>query len=482
MKLDPEVCYRAFGSQDRRFDGRIFVGVKTTRVYCRPICPAPTPKIENCVFFPSAAAASGAGFRPCLRCRPEASPETPAWLGTLATVARALRMIEAGALESQGVTELAARLGMGSRQLRRLFSRHLGASPGAVARTRRLHLAKKLIDETDMRMTRVAMSAGFNSIRRFNAVIRETYGRSASDLRRASRRASQRGLSLRLEYRAPLDWEGMLDFLRPRAIPGVESVDAGCYRRTCACTGHDGRTESGTIQVSPAPGQDALLLDVPIALHAGLPPIVARVRALFDLSADPAAIGRHLVKDERLREQVRARPGLRVPGAFDPFELCVRAVLGQQITVRAATTLAGRVATSFGEPLADGSGRLFPTPDRLAEADLVGLGLPRARAEAVRALAVAYRDGGPGLRASRSLDATLALLGSLPGVGDWTAQYIAMRGMGEPDAFPASDLGLRRALSGGAGKATGAEVMARSEPWRPWRAYAAMYLWTEERH
>ncbi|XXX74072.1 AlkA N-terminal domain-containing protein [Sorangium sp. So ce134] len=483
MRLDEEACYRALETRDLRFDGRFFTGVLSTGIYCRPICPARTPKRERCVFFPSAAAAQEAGYRPCLRCRPEASPGTPAWLGTSALVSRALRLIAEGALDDEDAPALAARLGVGERHLRRLFLRHVGASPLAVAQTRRLLFAKKLLDETALSMTEVALSSGFSSVRRFNDAIRATYARTPRELRRS---ASRRGggaaggapdIALRLPFRPPLDWGALAGFLGARAIPGVESADPGAYRRTVRVAGGH-----GVVEVRPAPGEPHLLVRLRLPGTEGLIHCAERLRRLFDLGADPDAIAAHLGADPRLAPRVAAMPGVRVPGAWDGFELAVRAILGQQVSVRAATQLAGRLVERHGEPLAvrgglpegaDGLRFVFPTPAALAAADLADLGVPRARAAAITGLAARVARGEVALDASRGLEETVRALSEVPGVGAWTAHYIAMRALREPDAFPATDLGLRRALGG----VSGADLLAMAEAWRPWRAYAAMLLW-----
>ncbi len=478
MPLDPRRCYAAVQSRDARFDGRFFTAVLTTGVYCRPVCPARTPLLRNVRFYACAAAAEAAGFRPCLRCRPETAPGTPAWEGTSTTVVRALRLIESGALDAESVEELAARLGMGARHLRRLFQRHLGASPAAIARTRRLHFAKKLLDETDLPVTEVAFAAGFSSIRRFNAAFRDTLGRPPSDLRRrrTTGRATGRttgDFRLTLAYRPPLDWEALLAFLAVRAVPGVACVRDGVYRRTIAC-GED----RGFLTVRHAPGRPELWLDLPLPLSRCLMPVVTRVRRLFDLGADPAAIAGCLAQDPLLAPLVRTRPGLRVPGAWDGFETAVRAILGQQVSVKGATTLAGRLAARYGEPLAaDGPLRfLFPTPAALRGAPLEALGLPRQRAGALRSLAAAVDDGRLDLTHCPGLDESVAALAALPGIGPWTAHYVAMRALGEPNAFPDGDLVLRRAV-GGETPLTPAQLRRRSEAWAPWRAYAALHLW-----
>lgn len=350
MMLDPRACYRALKTRDARFDGRFFTAVRSTGVYCRPVCPAPTPRQENCIFVPCAAAAQEAGFRPCLRCRPETSPGTPAWLGTSATVSRALRLISEGALDEGSLDELAARLGVGDRHLRRLFVKHLGASPLAVAQTRRILFAKKLIDETRLPMTEVGFAAGFSSIRRFNDAIRATYKRTPSDLRRAVGRqrttGAVSGLTLKLAFRPPFDWGSMASFLAGRATPGVESVGADFYRRTIDIDG-----THGIVEVRPAPGTHHLIAQIRLASPAVLILVTERLRRIFDLGADPDQISTHLRADTRLAACVRAQPGVRIPGAWDGFELAVRAILGQQVSVKAATTLAGRIAAAHGTPL-----------------------------------------------------------------------------------------------------------------------------------
>ena len=479
ITLDPARCYAAVRSRDRRFDGRFFAGVVTTGVYCRPVCPVRPAKPENVRWFACAAAAEAAGFRPCRRCRPEASPGTPAWSGTSAVVARALRLIAAGALDEGGVDGLADRLGLGARQLRRLFATHLGASPAEVARARRAHFARTLLDETDLPMAEVAFSAGFGSIRDFNHALRATFGRTPTALRRARGRrgpvANHGGVTVRLAFRPPLDWSGLLGFLAPRATPGVEAVADGVYRRTIAIG--DG---AGTIEVHAAAGEPHLLMRVRLARPERLLQVVARARRLFDLDADPVPIADHLAASPELTPLVARRPGLRVPGAWDAFELAVRAVLGQQVTVRGATTLAGRLVRAAGTPLdraEDGLTHLFPRPEALAHADLASVGVPRARAATIRALAGAVASGEVVLDASRGLEDAVARLAAVPGIGAWTAHYVAMRALGEPDAFPAADLGLRRALGNGAGRLAPARVAERAEAWRPWRAYAVMHLW-----
>jgi len=486
MDLDRDACYRALRTRDARFDGRLFVAVRTTGVYCRPICPARCAKLENVDFYPSAAAAQEAGFRPCLRCRPESSPDLAAWRGTSNTVSRALALIGDGALDGDDadVEGLALRLGVGARQLRRLFKKHLGASPIAVAQTRRVLFAKQLIHETRMSMVDVALAAGFGSQRRFNDTFRRLYGRPPSALRRqasdvAGAESRYAGITLKLSYAPPYDWGAMIDFLAARAIAGVEVVEPDCYRRTIELDGCH-----GTIEVTPVPGRPALAATVRFPSLRALPAIITRIRRVFDLAADVGAITSQLAEDPCLAPRVAARPGLRVPGAWDGFELAVRAVLGQQITVVAARRLAAKLVAAHGEPLtpaADGAGltAVFPRPEHLATADLAKLGIPRARAASLSALAAAAADDAGLFHPDQDLDGSVARLRALPGVGEWTAQYIAMRALREPDAFPAADIGLLRAMSAADGaRPTPAALLARAEKWRPWRSYAAQHLWT----
>ena len=479
MTTSPERFERARQSRDRRFDGRFFIGVVTTGIYCRPICPVKPPRPQNVRFYPSAAAAQQAGFRPCRRCRPETSPGTPAWLGSSATVSRALRLIAQGALDQGGVDALAARLGIGARHLRRLFAEHLGASPLAVSSTRRVHFARRLIDETHLPMSDVAHASGFGSIRQFNHAVRATFGRAPSALRaRAARDAETGGpIRLRLAYRPPFDWPALVDFLAARATPGVESVDASAYRRVVELGG-----ALRVLRVTHDADAAQLVLELEGADPPHLMRAVERVRHLFDLGADPMTIAEHLGEDAELAPRIRARPGIRVPGAWDAFELAVRAVLGQQVSVRGATTLAGRLARSFGKPLersaCNGLSHGFPTPAVLAEADVASIGLPASRAATIRRLAAAVASGELRLEGVGDTDQTLAALESLPGIGPWTAQYVAMRALGEPDSFPHGDLGLRRALGRDRAPLASAAVARRAEAWRPWRAYAALWLWT----
>ena len=473
MELDWEVCSRARLARDPRFDGKFFIAVVTTGIYCRPTCRARTSKECNIRYYATAAAAAEAGFRPCLRCHPESSPGTPVWLGTQVTVRRALRLIEETALENGSVESLAARLGIGSRHLRRLFLRHLGATPAAVAQTRRLHFAKKLIDETSLPMTQIAIASGFGSVRRFNAAIRKVYERTPTQIRRLARRTDPLPEGQHIfyvSYRPPYMWEKILAFLGPRATPGVEAVQAGIYRRSISSNGRDGYFE-----VSHEPEKDRLAVRVQFPDPRSLFFIIERIRTMFDLNADWAAIAPTLRADPLLAKLVNAHPGLRVPGCWNGFELAVRAILGQQVSVKGATALAGRLAESLGTPITNVAGltHTFPTAQALASAELVRF-VPKSRAQTIRNLARAVCDGRISFEKVADSDALLTRLQEIPGIGRWTAQYIAMRALADTDAFPYGDLGLLRSTS--AKNARDLEV--RSERWRPWRAYAAMYLWS----
>ena len=461
--LNRTVCRSARLARDARFDGKFFIGVHSTGIYCRPICPAPSPKESNVEYYPSAAAAAEAGLRPCLRCRPECSPGTPAWVGSSVTVSRALRLIAEGALEEDGVDTLAERLGIGSRHLRRLFLEHLGATPIAVAQTRRLLAAKRLMDETALPLTEIAIASGFGSIRRFNSAFRETWGRCPRDMRRERGQMAAAGsCTLELRYRPPFDWHALLGFLAARAIGGVEHVEGDTYRRTIVTA-----AGQGWIEVRPACA-GALRLAVHCPDSSDLLAIASRARRLFDLDADPLAIATHLKTDPLLAPLVKRHPGLRVPGAWDGFELGVRTILGQQVSVAGASTLAARLVQKLGHPVpfeVAGLTHTFPSAGEVADADLA-IGMPAARAEAIRAFARAAVRGGLTFDAAVDSQTFQERLCALPGVGPWTAQYIAMRALSDPDAFPAGDLVLRRACAGRA-----------AELWQPWRAYAAMQIW-----
>jgi AraC family transcriptional regulator of adaptative response / DNA-3-methyladenine glycosylase II len=482
IELDRQACYRVLQTRDARFDGRFYTAVLTTGIYCRPICPAKPPKIANCVFVPSAAAAHQMGFRPCLRCRPEVAPGVGSWNGSASTVSRALQLIAEGALDEVSLDQFAERLGVGARHLRRLFERHLGASPAAVAQTHRILFAKKLLNETSLPMAHVALASGFGSVRRFNDAFRKTYGRTPSMLRK-SRHLEQptpAGITLKLPFSPPYDWRSIIEFLRARAIPGVEQVDDDRYCRTFSV----GRAQ-GVVEVRPVSQENCVQATIRTSDVTALGAVVARVRRVFDLDADIAAIDTHLSQHPMLARKVRERPGVRVPGAWDSFELAVRAMLGQQISVAAATTFAGRVTATYGSVLDERQApmndpdRLFPEPDALAHARLTSIGLTRARAHALQGLAAAMASDSHLLRSYETLQDTIQKLCALPGIGPWTAQYISMRALREPDAFPATDLGLMRATATDGGRQSPVRLLAMAEAWRPWRAYAAVRLWIQ---
>jgi AraC family transcriptional regulator, regulatory protein of adaptative response / DNA-3-methyladenine glycosylase II len=474
MFLDPQSCYRALQTHDARFDGRFYVGVSSTRVYCRPVCRVRSPRRENCRFFPSAAAAEVAGFRPCLRCRPELAPGNAGIDASARLAQSAAGLIENGALDEDGVEGLAARVGVTGRHLRRIFGDEFGVSPIEYGQTQRLLLAKRLLTDTALPVTEVALASGFASIRRFNALFRERYRMAPGQLRRHAASPGLPGaLTFELCYRPPYDWESMLTFLRDRAIAGVEDVHATGYRRTLAFR-RRGERHAGWIDVRCVPKKRALRVVVSPSLARAVPWVLARVKHAFDLGCDPEPI------DAVLGDLAASRPGLRVPGTFDGFELAVRAVVGQQITVRAARTLLGRIATAFGETLDgapdDACVRTFPEASRIAArapGEIAHLGVVPARARTIVALARAIAGGEIALDPGGDVESTLRRLEAVPGIGPWTAQYVAMRALGWPDAFPAGDLVVLRALD----ETRPARASARSERWRPWRAYAVIHLW-----
>ncbi len=481
MVSDNEVFEMARQARDPRFDGRFFVGVVSTGIYCRPVCPVRIPKRENVILYPTAAAAAQAGLRPCLRCRPETSPGTPAWLGSSYTVSRALQLINQGEPRHDSAAMLASELGITSRQLCRLFRKHLGASPKAVMLTRRLHFAKQLLDETDLPISEICFASGFGSIRRFNDVIRTSYGTSPTRLRRGGKSQSgQEGICIRLNYRPPFDWRTMLKFFALRAIPGVESVAATGYRRSFGLEG-----VSGHLQLEFAGPGNSARLRIFYPDSSRLLQIVERVRQQFDLRADSARIDSYLSSaDPQLAAIIASCPGIRVPGSWDGLEIAVRAIVGQQVSVQAATTLMGRLVArtgvEFPEAVPQSGGvicRLFPGAARLADADLTGLGITAQRIAAIQSLARSVADGElefDGIVDPGGFSRKLCLV---RGIGEWTAQYIALRALRDPDAFPHGDLILRRALTAGAAPLSPRRLLTRAEPWRPWRAYAVMLLW-----
>jgi AraC family transcriptional regulator, regulatory protein of adaptative response / DNA-3-methyladenine glycosylase II len=480
-----EICYRALQSRDARFDGLLFVGVTSTGIYCRPVCPARTARFEHTRFFGSAAAAQEAGFRPCLRCRPETAPDLASWRGTSNTVSRALALIADGALDGDGASAetLANRLGVGERQLRRLFRQHLGASPIVVAQTRRVLFAKQLLHETRLPMTEVALAAGFSSLRRFNETFHDLFHRPPTSLRRKSSATHEAGVTLHLRYRPPYDWDSLLNHFRARAIPGVEVVENSTYTRTVEIDGH-----IGTVEVAHQPERQSLRVTINFPHVQSLPAIVARVRRLFDLGADIETIDAHLSRDPLLAPLIAQRPGLRAPGGWDGFELAVRAILGQQITVVAARRLAGQLVELQGTPVPKdyvrpGLTRTFPTAACLAKAKSLGLGMPAARHSSLKALAEAAAADPNLFRPFGTIEEAIARLRTIRGIGEWTAHYIALRALREPDAFPVSDIGLLRgaALFDGT-RPSPAVLLNRAETWRPWRAYAAQHLWAAQSH
>ena len=476
---DPRICEQARLSRDARFDGLFFTAVKSTGIYCRPVCPAPAPKPSNIVYYGNAAAAEAAGFRPCLRCRPELSPGDGAWRRGDEVVARALKLIDQGLLAEQPLAALAERVGIGERQLRRLFVDRLGAAPIGVHGTRRLLFAKQLLSETTLPITEVALAAGFGSLRRFNATFLDAYRMAPRDLRRLPVAAQEGVLVLRLGYRPPYDFAAMLDFLRGRALPGIELVNDQAYARVVGPA-----TAPGWLRVSAWPNDGhALKLELRGVPSTQLLQIVNRLRRMFDLDADPHAIASALSQDARLRPLLKQRPGLRLPSGWDGFEIAIRAIIGQQVSVAAARTVAARLAQSFGQALpvdfAEGLSHLFPTPEALADADLTRIGLTRSRADTVRTVARAVLDGRVDFKSERTLEDFVARWVTLPGIGPWTASYIAMRALGHPDAFPAEDLVLQKTVPTDGSRMTAKLLTARAQAWRPWRAYAVMHLWKD---
>jgi len=463
MLPEPEVCKRARRARDPRFDGRFIVGVLTTGIYCRPVCPARLPAEDNVRYFPSPAAAQDAGFRPCLRCRPETARRLPEWTLASQTVVRGMRLIDAGFLDTHTVEALAARLGITGRHLNRLFLDALKATPKSLARTRRVQLAKQLIDGSVLPLAEVALRAGFGSIRRFNDEMRDAYGRPPRDLRRARDQHHQgvadRDVLLRLPVRGPYHAEWVFEFLEARALPGLEEVVDGEYRRALF---RDGES-AGWLRVRWR--GDGLEVAIPPAGIAHLGELLARVRRVFDLDADPQAIEAVLGEDPFLADCIHRNPGLRVPGAWDGFEIAVRAILGQQVSVARARNLATALCERFG-------GGDFPAPADLVRADVSAIGMPGKRGAAVRALAGAVLDGSLVLDESADAASLTEGLTRLPGIGPWTAGYIGMRVARDPDAFPDADWVVMKVLA-----MTAAESRRAAEAWRPWRAYAVMALW-----
>ena len=485
--LDADACYRAVAAHDARFDGAFFIGVTSTGIYCRPVCRVKTPRRENCRFFAHASQAEGAGFRPCLRCRPELAPQTLAWSAQDASAllaqhaARLLDSPDAWGDEVPSVAGLAARLGVSDRHLRRVFEAELGVSPMDWLQTRRLLAAKQLLADTRLPVAQVALAAGFASLRRFNAAFAAQYRMSPTALRRdGSEPAPRDGIAVTLGFRPPYDVREMLQFLQQRGIAGVEQIDQSTH--TVARTLRLDDDTRGWIACRFEPEQHRVQVRVADSLAPQLPRVIARVRAWLDLDADPAAI--HAV----LGADFPALAGLRVPGTLDGFELAVRAVVGQQVTVAAARTLTTRLVERFGTPLAtpiDGLTRLFPSPAALAAAsgdELGQLGLVRQRQAAIHALAQAVSSGQISLHAGADVVATMDALKALPGIGAWTADYIALRALRWPDAFPSGDVALQKALAPEGQRLTARAAESRAERWRPWRAYAVIRAWHSPLH
>lgn len=472
MQLDPDICYRAHRARDARFDGRFFTAVGSTRIYCRPVCTAPLPKRENCRFYASAAAAEQAGYRPCLRCRPELAPGLASVDASARLARAAASLIDDGALTDANLASLAERLDVTDRHLRRVFEAQFGVTPIAYAQTAKLLLAKRLLTDTAMPVTDVAMAAGFGSLRRLNTLFAQRYRMSPSALRseRAPRPLDHH--VFRLHTQLPFDFAALLRFHGDRAVAGVEAADAKVYRRTLALPVADGRTAAGWLEVRRAARGTGIEVRVDARLAAAIPRVLAASKHAFDLNCRP---------DEVLAvlgDLAQARPGLRLPGAFNAFELGVRAILGQQVTVQAARTLAHRLvqrfSTSVETPFAE-LDRLFPDAPRLAAAkpaQIAELGIVAQRARAVVAFARAVADGRVRLDPATDVESTLAALAALPGIGEWTAHYIAMRALHWPDAFPPGDVAVLKALG-----CSRAAALAQAERWRPWRAYAVMHLW-----
>jgi len=472
MELDWRVCSRARLARDARFDGKFYIGVHSTRIYCRPICHARASREENVCYFSTAAAAAAAGFRPCLRCRPECSPGTPAWAGTKTTVARALRLLNESSLEEGGVEALADHLGVGSRHLRRLFLRHLGATPRDIAQTRRLHFAKKLIDETCLPMTQIALASGFGTVRRFNAAIREVYNRTPTQIRALARQKpsdAENQYEFRLVFRRPYSWSYMLKFLAAHAARGIETIEGACYRRTVSV-----KDSEGFLEVLADEARDELRVRVQIGDPGLLFAIIERVRAMFDLDADWSIIERTLKADPLLAAMLVAEPGRRVVGCFDGFELTVRAILRQRTRQLRLAPQLDRIIETFGRPYSPAQHltHLFPTPQALCDAQLENLGILKTQADSIRAVARAACLRKITFDKIADTSEILHALADCPGVGAQTIEYVAMRALRDTDAFPMTLSELKRVLE----TVDSLAVRQRILSWRPWRAYAAVYL------
>ncbi|MEV6676771.1 AlkA N-terminal domain-containing protein [Streptomyces erythrochromogenes] len=487
MHTDTERCVRAVQSKDARFDGWFFTAVLTTRIYCRPSCPAVPPKVENMTFLPSAAACQQAGFRACKRCRPDTSPGSPEWNARADAVARAMRLIQDGVVDREGVPGLAARLGYSARQVERQLGAELGAGPLALARAQRAQTARLLIETSELPMGDVAFAAGFSSIRTFNDTVREVFALSPSELRERSVKAGRKKdappripgtISLRLPFRAPLNPDNLFGHLAATAVPGVEEWRDGAYRRTL-------RLPHGTGVVALTPQPDHIGCRLALTDLRDLTIAISRCRWMLDLDADPEAVDEQLRSDPLLAPLVDKAPGRRVPRTVDAAEFAVRAVLGQQVSTAAARTHAARLVTAYGERVEDPLGgltHLFPSPQALAGLDPESLALPRSRRATLTTLVSALADGSLPLGIDSDWDAARAQLSALPGFGPWTTEVIAMRALGDPDAFLPSDLGVRRAARELGLPSTPSALTARAAGWRPWRAYAVQYLWATDAH
>ncbi|MGW0144199.1 AlkA N-terminal domain-containing protein [Streptomyces sp. NPDC003333] len=482
MHTDVERCVRAVRSKDARFDGWFFTAVVTTGIYCRPSCPAVPPRPANMRFFPSAAACQQAGFRACKRCRPDTSPGSPEWNQRADVVARAMRLIADGVVDREGVPGLAARLGYSTRQIERQLLAELGAGPLALARAQRAQTARLLIETTSLPMADIAFAAGFASVRTFNDTVREVFALAPTDLRARAPRSAEIGtagaLTLRLPFRAPLNPDNLFGHLAATAVPGVEEWRDGAYRRTLRLPyGH------GIVALSPRP--DHIACRLTLSDLRDLTVATSRCRRLLDLDADPVAVDDQLRTDPVLAPLVDKAPGRRVPRTVDEAEFAVRAVLGQQVSTAAARTHAARLVTAHGEPVDDPEGgltHLFPEPAALASVDPEALAMPRSRRTTLTTLVHRLADGDLRLGPDSDRPGTRAELLSLPGFGPWTADVIAMRALGDPDAFLPTDLGVRRAARELGLPSTPAALTARATAWRPWRAYAVQYLWATDSH
>jgi len=474
--LDFDPSYEAVAARDGRFDGWFFTAVTSTGIYCRPSCPARTPRRENVRFYPTAAAAQEAGFRACRRCRPEAVPGSPAWEGRSDVVARAMRLIGDGLVDREGVRGLAARLGCSERRLHRVLVERVGAGPQALARSRRAHAARVLLASTSLPVTEVAFAAGFSSVRSFDATVRRVFARSPAGLRRGpepARGTPDGALSLRLPLREPFDGAALLSFLAARALPGVEEVAGDTFRRSL-------RLPRGAATVALRIAGAEVSASFRLEDLRDLAAAMQRCRRLCDLDADPVAIDARLQDDATIGALVRAHPGRRVPGAVDGGELALRAVLGQQVTVGYAGVLAGRLLATSGERLERPLGavtHLFPAPAAVAAADPAPWRMPAARAAALKTLAGALADGRLVLDAGADPLEAQERVRALPGIGPWTGAYVRMRALRDPDAFPASDAGVRRALDGLGHDGRPLSAERTAEAWRPYRAYATQHLW-----